>query len=520
MGESDRLLGADVVVDWIAGNAGFFPDKLATVDLASGRRRTYAEFDARVASVAGFLRSSGIAPGDRVAALAMNSTDLLEIMFACWRIGAIYLPLNFRLTSDELAFILTDAEPSLIFIDEQFAECGAVLQSRVAVDNWVAMDGLGGDTAFERALAAADPVADMIAQEPEDVCLIMYSSGTTGLPKGVTLAHGAMLFSVINTAPSFRTSHDMVGLTVMPLFHIGGTNAFSVPGCYLGATNIIARGFDPGATLAAIGDRALGVTHFFGVPAVFNAMKAHPAQPGTDFSRLELAASGAEAVPDALVRWWLDRGVVIQEVYGMTETCGGVCLLGVDDIPDRIGSAGKAFRHSPMKTIAEDGSDTGVGELGEICMRGPHITAGYWNRPEDNAACYVDGWFRSGDIGRIDADGYLFVEDRVKDMYISGGENVYPAEVENVLYEIEAIAEVAVIGVPDSRWGEAGCAVAALKPGASLTLADLRSHCEGKLARFKRPAHIALVDALPRTATGKVLKFELRKSVPAMLELF
>ena len=286
----------------------------------------------------------------------------------------------------------------------------------------------------------------------------------------------------------------------------------------MGATTIIQRSFDPTAVLELIDDPEQGITHFFAVPAMWNALKAHPKQPDTDFSRIRNAASGAETVPGPLVKWWQERGVTIQEVYGMTETTGGVCLLDESAIPEKIGSAGKAFRHAPVAILDDDGEEVPIGEIGEICMGGPQITPGYWNRDEANAASRHGSWFRSGDIGRIDEDGFIFVEDRVKDMYISGGENVYPAEVENILYEIDAIAEVAVIGVPDSKWGEAGCAVVAVKEGEELTLADIAKHCEGRLAKFKQPAHMTTIDALPRNATGKVLKFELRKSVPDQLE--
>ncbi len=506
------------VADWVGTSAASFGNKLAAIDLASGRRMTYAEWHKRVARVAGMLKARGIGKGDRVASLAMNSTDILDIMFACWRIGAIHLPLNFRLTPDELTFIVGDAEPRLAILDDVFAETGNAVCEKTHAE-WLGFDGLGGDTPFERAAAEAGPVYEQVPLTLDDICCIMYSSGTTGLPKGVTLSHENLFYAVVNAAPNFRSSYDMVALTSMPLFHIGGLAAFSTTTAYMGGTTIVQRAFEPGEALSVLGDPDYGVTHYFAVPAIWNALKAHPDLPGTDLSRIRTAASGAETVPHSLVKWWQERGVTIQEVYGMTETTGGVCLLDDSVIPEKIGSAGKAFRHAPVAILDEDGNEVPVGEQGEICMGGPQITPGYWNRPDANDSSFVNGMLRSGDIGRIDADGFIYVEDRTKDMYISGGENVYPAEVENVLYEIEAIAEVAVIGVPDSRWGETGCAVVALKPDAALTLADIAQHCEGRLAKFKHPAHIAPIDALPRNATGKVLKFELRQSIPATLDL-
>lgn len=507
------------VADWVATSAGAFGGKPATVDLASGRRRNFAQWHDRVAQVAGMLRAKGIEQGDRVGVLAMNSTDILDIMFACWRIGAIHLPLNFRLTADELTFIVGDAAPKLMILDDDFAETGNAVREKTDVAEWLAMDGVGGDTAFERAVAEAEPIAGQVDLTLDDLCCIMYSSGTTGLPKGVTLSHGNFFYAVVNAAPSFRSSFDMVSLTSMPLFHIGGLAAFSTTTAYFGATTIIQRAFDPTEALKIIDDPDHGVTHYFAVPAIWNALKAHPEQPNVDFSRIRTASSGAETVPGPLVQWWKDRGVTIQEVYGMTETTGGVCLLDESVIPERIGSAGKAFRHAPVAILDDDGNPVPTGEIGEICMGGPQITPGYWQREDANEASRFGPWFRSGDIGRIDEEGFIYVEDRVKDMYISGGENVYPAEVENILYEIDAISEVAVIGVPDSKWGETGCAVVAVKDGEALTLADIARHCEGRLAKFKQPAHMATIDALPRNATGKVLKFELRKAVPEQLEL-
>ncbi|MGD2131647.1 MAG: AMP-binding protein, partial [Maricaulaceae bacterium] len=403
-----------------------------------------------------------------------------------------------------------------------FTEVAAEIEKESPVGNWVLMDGSGEDTAFERIMTTAEPIYEMIDLSPDDLAMIMYSSGTTGRPKGVTLNHENMLFGgVFNGLSVMGMRSEAVGYSVLPLFHIGGTNGFSTSTLYSGGTTILDRSFDPGRALEVIGDKELGVTHFLGVPAMYNAMKAHPASATTDFSGLDIAMAGAEAVPEPMVRWWLEeRGLLVQEVYGMTETCGGTAFLVKADMPDKIGSSGKALRHTQFKIVdPETLEEVPVGAVGEIWMRGPNIMPGYWNRPEANAETLVDGWLRSGDVGRIDAEGFVYVEDRVKDMYISGGENVYPAEVESVLYGIDAIGEVAVIGVPDSQWGEVGCAVVALKDGAELTITDLCRHCEGKLAHYKQPVHMAVVEALPRNATGKVLKFQLRKSVPETLEL-
>ena len=507
-------------VDWTAYHAQVAPNTRALVDLASGRRFSYADMNDRVGRVAAHLISLGVKPGDRVGFLNMNSTDVMEMITGTWRIGAASLALNWRLTAPELEFIIKDAEPDVIFVDEGFAELAAELQKTTSVKHWIVTDGLGGPSAYETALANAQPLLKKTLDHPlEDMAILMYSSGTTGRPKGVIITHEMLFFAATNAASLSRIERNSVNLATMPLFHIGGINVFACPVLYAGGCSVVQRAFEPGETLDAFNDPDLAISHFIGVPAIYNALKMHPKNPETDFSRLKASLAGAEAVPDSLVNWWHERGVVIQEGYGMTETTASSCILPREDLPHMVGSCGKPLMHCEMKIAREDGSDADTGELGEIWMRGPVITPGYWNRPEANKESFVDGWFRSGDVGKRDENGFFYIEDRVKDMYISGGENVYPAEVENVLYELEAIAEVAVIGVEDSQWGEVGCAVVALADGQSLTMKDIATHVDGRLARFKQPVHMTIVEALPRNATGKVLKFELRKSVPAKLEL-
>ncbi|MFV2089366.1 MAG: long-chain fatty acid--CoA ligase [Pseudomonadales bacterium] len=496
-----------MIVDWIGHNAANVPENFATVELPSGRSQTYAQMHERVGRVAAWLVSLGVERGDRVGVLALNSIDTLDIIFATWRIGAVHLALNFRLTPGELDYIIGNAEPSVLIYDSSLP--ATVESLTVTVEHLVDLDGQGGECAYESAIVERKPILEMVALEPEDQCMLMYSSGTTGLPKGVIITHRMMLWAQFNLE---CTTH-MVSLAVMPLFHIGGLQVFTSPALFAGGTAVVMRTFDPGATLDAIDSEKLGITHFLGVPAIFNALRDHPKNAQTDFSRLELVIAGAEAVPEALVNWWFERGVVIQEGYGMTENVASCCVLGRDDVPARVGSAGKAFRHVQLKIMREDGTEAEPGESGEILCRGPVVTPGYWRRPETDAETFVDGWLRTGDIGSRDAEGFVYIEDRLKDMYISGGENVYPAEIENVLYKLEAIREVAVIGVPNERFGETGCAVVALKEGAALTTEEILEHCRGFLARFKQPNHVVFTDALPRNATGKVLKFELRQTI-------
>lgn len=502
---------AGKIFDWVGYGAYRYPNKTASIELPSGRRQSYAEMHERVGRAAAWLRSLGVERGDRVGVLALNSQDTLDLIFATWRIGAVHLALNFRLTAEELDYIIGNAEPKVLVYDAMLTATVEALT--VEIEHVLDTGGEGGESAFESALVGREPVREQVDLEPDDLCLLMYSSGTTGRPKGVMITHGMMVWANANAGASMRCSEDMVSLAVMPLFHIGGLQVFTCPALYNGGTAIVMRTFDPGATLDALADPALGVTHFLGVPAIFNALRDHPKNPGTDFSGLQVVLAGAEAVPVPLVKWWLERGVVIQEGYGMTENTASCCVLPKENVVTHVGSAGKPLRHTAMRVVREDGTDCDVGESGELWCKGPIVTPGYWRREDANADTFVDGWLRTGDIGSRDAEGFYYVEDRLKDMYISGGENVYPAEVESLLYEIETIAEVAVIGVPDERWGEVGCAVVAVKEGQLLEAQTVLAYGRDRLARFKQPAHVVFVDALPRNATGKVLKYQLRQTV-------
>jgi fatty-acyl-CoA synthase len=496
--------------DWIADHALRRPNAIATIDIHSGRRQNYAQMHERVARIAGYLTAIGVTKGDRVALLSMNAPEMLDIQFACWRVGACYTPLNFRLTAHELAFMVNDSGAKAFFFDTDLVDVIPALREKTDVAHWIGFDPMGGPSDLERNIAASAPRYDFCPQGEDDLCMIMYSSGTTGTPKGVIFHHRQMTYSCAAAVAGLTASDAMVGLVVMPLFHIGGLMAFAMIAANFGGTTVIVRNFDAGQMLGLFGDPALGVTHFLGVPAIFNALQAHADFPATDFSRMKATMCGAESVPESLLRAWYDRGITIREGFGMTETAAGCLALNDHDIPHKIGSAGKPNRFCDAYIARADGSEADAEELGEIWIRGKNVTPGYWNRPDANAASFVDGWFRSGDIGRRDADGYFYIEDRVKDMYISGGENVYPAEVENLLYEMAEIREVAVIGLPDPKWGEAGCAVVVPHEGAEITLEALRSHCGDRLARFKLPARLEIVGDLPRNATGKVLKFELR----------
>ena len=499
--------------DWIAHFGRRTPDKPAVVDLASERQFSYAQFDSRISRLAAHLRDrQKVQRGDRVAVLALNTTDTLEVQFACGRIGAVFLPLNIRLTVPELQYIVGDAAPVLMIHDSELAEVALTVAKRCNVHSALLL-GPGGS--YEAAIAAAKPLDQAEIVTLDDISTIMYTSGTTGQPKGAIITHGMTFWNCVNLGGPAYISPSTVLLTVLPLFHTGGLNCYTNPVLHAGGTVLIMRAFDPGAALQLISDPARGINQFFGVPSIYQFMAQHPSFAGADFSRLVIGGVGGAPIPMPLLKVWEARGVALQQGYGMTETSPAVLTLDKEDAARKAGSSGKPVLHTEVRIVRPDGLDAGVGELGELWVKGPNITPGYWNRPDANKSSFTDGWLHTGDAARIDEEGFYYIVDRWKDMYISGGENVYPAEVENVLHQLTAIAEAAVIGIPSEQWGETGMAIVALKQGHSLTEAEIHAHCEANLARFKRPREIKFVEALPRNATGKIHKPTLRKDFGA-----
>ena len=493
--------------DWIAHHAEVRGDRTAAIDLATQRRFTYAQFDDRIDRLATHLAGLGVKKGERVAVLAVNSTDILETQFACFRLGAIFTPLNIRLTVHELAFIVSDAAPRVLAHDGDFASMAEELKKQCGVPHLLAYGA-----AYEKTLAASDRLAQHTPCAMEDVCTIMYTSGTTGKPKGSQTTHLMNFINCINLGIGVFISQKTNHLCVLPLFHTGGLNCYVNPVFHAGGCNIVMRAFDPGETLRIIGDPAIGLTHFFGVPSIYQFMGAHPAFANTDFSRLQIAGVGGAPMPVPLLKIWEARGLTLVQGYGMTETSPAVLVLDAEDAARKAGSAGRPVLHGELKIVDDEGNPVKPGEMGELWVKGPNITPGYWNRPEANKTSFTDGWLHTGDAARQDADGFYYIVDRTKDMYISGGENVYPAEVEDTLYQIPQIAEAAVIGQPDGTWGETGLAIVVKKPGQELTEAQVIAHCRERLARFKCPSRVLFIDALPRNATGKVHKPTLRAS--------
>ena len=497
--------------DWAAGHAAIRPDAMAQVDIQNGRSYTYAQMDERSARLGRWLQDRGVGRGDRVAILAYNGPEFFELEFAAGKTGAVMVPLNWRLVQPELEYILGDCAPKVLIHDAGLATMCDALRSICNIPHGLTIDVENPANPYDAALASISPEPAIEALTHDDLAMIMYTSGTTGRPKGAMITHRMQLYNCINLGFSSRLSPDTVQLVVLPLFHTGGLNCYTNPVLHAGGQNIIMREFEPAAALDYLGDPALGITHFFGVPAHYQFMMQAPNFETADLSRLVMCGVGGASCPVPILEAWLDRGVPLVQGWGMTETSPAGLFLDIRDTRRKAGSAGKPVMHTEIRIVDDAGNEVPRGDTGELLIRGPNVTPGYWNRPEATEAAFVDGFLKTGDAARMDGEGFVYIVDRWKDMYISGGENVYPAEVESVIYRLPQIAEAAVIGVPDKRWGEVGMAIVVLKPGESLTERELISHCLANLARFKVPASVAWTDALPRNATGKVLKWELRK---------
>jgi len=480
-----------------------------------GTTLSYAEFAAAIRLLAAALRKTGVNRGDRVGFLGNNHPVFLQTLYAAAAIGAVFVPLNFRLTASELEFIINDAGVHTLIVDDERKAvidsvrgelcCRQYYAAESAAAGWVGLDAI---TAHLLPLAAADRV------EADDVALIMYTSGTTGRPKGAMLTHGNLFWNNVNARFGPENFAAEVSLTAAPLFHIGGLNVTTLIGFQTGGHVVLHRAFDPGKVLEDIARYHVGV--MFGAPAMFLFMAQHPAFASTDLDSVDILVCGGAPVPENLIRIYKDRGVKLCQGYGLTETAPFASFLGTRWIESKLGSAGQPPLYGDIRVVDLNNRPLDHGERGEVCVRAPNVMKGYWNRPEaTREAIDEQGWFHTGDVGYFDADGFLYLCDRVKDMVISGGENVYPAEVESVLYEHAAIAEVAVIGLPDEKWGEAVTAVVRLVPGAILTLEELREFAAERLARYKLPLRLHFVTEMPRNPAGKVLKFQLRELLRA-----
>lgn len=504
------------LADVVRPIGGAVRDKTALI--VENRAFTYAEIDRRTSVMANQLVQAGVKPGDRIAVLSKNNAGFVELIFAIAKAGAVLVPLNWRLSSTEIGYIVGDAAPSMLFIEHG-------LEGLVPADAIAGRTVIGfADTDFDLAGSASDKQPD-IAVDPDDVAMLIYTSGTTGHPKGAMITHRNFIRHCGLDAPEtpswWGISRDEICLVVLPLFHVGGLELLLRP-LFTGATVVLHRDFDIERILADIDRHKVTMTGL--VPTALQMMLAHPRSAEVDFTSLDKFLYGAAPIPVGLLKEGLDRmRCDFVGTYGMTESNGVMAMLAPADHhdrdADRLRSTGKPTFATEVRIVDDDGADLPAGEIGEILVRGSGVMKGYWNRPDATAeAIDADGWLRSGDAGYLDADGFLYIKDRVKDMICSGGENIYPAEVESAIYGHPAIAEVAVVGVPHDRWGECVHAVVVAKPGMVVDADDVLGWARARIASYKRPKTLEVVDMLPKNAAGKILRRAVRDRLKTLPE--
>lgn len=470
---------------------------------------TKGEFNTRVNRLAHALQAAGVRKGDRVAVLLANTHIYVEILQGLCKIGASMVPLNFRLAGPELEFILNDSEPVLLVYSPEFLPLVEEIRGKVpSVKRFICEleGGAASDPDYEAWTAGQSgdeptPDEEVTFDDPE---FIMYTSGTTGKPKGAVVTQGNIQWNCINSVPIYSFNQTDVQIVCAPMFHVGGLGVSAIPSLYVGSKMVIQRFFDPSGIFRLIEEEK--VTAMFGIPVMFLFMTQVPEFENADLSTIRLFLAGGSPCPRPLIETYQKRGVTFSQGYGMTETAPAITVLRAEDALRKLGSCGKPVFHLDVKVVDLEGMERPTGETGEVVVRGPNVIREYWRRPKESAETIVDGWLHTGDMGYFDDEGYLYLIDRKKDMYISGGENVYPAEVEDVIMGYGPVADVGVIGIPDEKWGEVGMAVVVAKPGEEVTGEGVIEFCKQKLGKFKVPKKVIFVDELPRTATGKILK--------------
>jgi fatty-acyl-CoA synthase len=500
-------------VNWygvLAHHAARTPEKAMTV--FEGEVLTYAQMDVRVRTLAGGWRARGVGPGDVVALLSYNCPQFLQSMFAANCLGAIAMPINWRLAAPEVRFILEHSAARALVCDEALLDVSN--QATTGVEGAIVRSCIAGEAApgwtTLAELEADGAMVHPVATEPDDVHRLMYTSGTTGRPKGVMLTHANLAWKNLAHIIEFGFTEADLGLACGPLYHVGALDLTTTSLIAAGATTIIHGAFDAAAVVDEL-ERSRVSTVWL-APAMVNAIMALPELDQRDLSSVRLIINGGEKMPIPLIEriqrtfpsaWFADA-------YGLTETVSGDTFLDRDSIVTKLGSVGRPCLYLDLDVWDQEGRSVPAGARGEIVLRGPKVFKGYWRDDEATERAFEGGWFHTGDIGVRDEDGYLFIVDRLKDMIVSGGENIAGSEVERVLYEHGAVLEAAVVGRPDERWGEVPVAFMVPRPDATAKAEQLLSHCGEQLARFKVPKDVTFLDALPRNPSGKVLKRELR----------
>ncbi|GCD79530.1 class I adenylate-forming enzyme family protein [Schleiferia thermophila] len=487
-----------MIADWADRWSLYLPDKVALQETDTGRKFTYEQLNRLARQTAGYLQKSGIGKGDRIGVLSAFCAEYIVLFLAAQKAGFILVPINYRLTPPEVSYIISNAGCSMVFCSAELKSLWKDVQADVKEsfieELFPLSEGYNPDLSVE--IAEDDPI------------FILYTSGTTGFPKGAIYTHKMLFWNSINTALRLKLHSDDSTLIVTPPFHTGGWNVLLTPLLHFGGTVYLMKKFDPESSLKILLQE--GITLFMLVPTMVRMLSETDGFQSAEFSKLKYFIVGGEPLPVTLIQLWAEKGVPIRQGYGLTECGPNVTSLPEEDAIRKRGSIGFLNFYVDHQLVDEQGQViTGEG-TGELWLKGPIVTPGYWQNPEATQNSLFNGWFKTGDVIYRDSEGYLYVVDRIKNMFISGGENVYPAEVEKYIQKHEAVSEVAVIGVPDERWGESGKAFISLKPGHHLTYDELRMFCQKGLAKYKIPKHLVLLDTLPKSDTGKIDRKKLR----------
>jgi len=487
---------------WLTKRSILSPKKEAVV--YGETRLTFYELNKRVNQLSNALIELGYKKGDRISILSFNCIEYIEVIMAAAKIGLILVPLNWRLTSSELVFNITDSGAKTLFYHPELAALAEDTLKKIKNMDKIC---LGDDVnSYENLLHNSSEDEPIINNAPNlnSPHIIMYTSGTTGKPKGAVLTQGASFWNAVNLILACDFTSKDRNLAILPMFHIGGIGLFTLPMLYIGGTVIIQKTFEPYQTLKLLKEEKISL--FFGVPAIFAQLINHPQFNKDCFSSVRILMSGGAPLPLSLINQYYKAGLILQQGFGMSEAAPSIATLSKELAIKKAGSVGQPVFHLNVRIVDNNMEDVPINEVGEMVIKGPNVMIEYWNRPKATEEAFRKGWFHTGDLARMDEDGALYIVDRKKDMFISGGENVYPAEIENILYEIPQIAETAVVGIKDEKWGEVGLAVIVLKQGKKLSSENIKEYLKHKLARFKIPKQIIFIDKLPRNAAGKVLK--------------
>ena len=493
--------------DFLTRRSRITPDREGLV--CEGVRRNYQDLNDRANRLANAMTTLGIGHGDRIGILAFNEPEYYDMYFGLGKIGATLVPVNYRLAGPEIQYILSDSESKVLVFGPEYAEVVDSIRSDIPTKVFIAISENPPDWAksYETLISEASDGEPQIVGGDDDTLTILYTSGTTGRPKGAELTHTYYYWNSVNLMCTLGLDIGNTSLIALPLFHIG---ALAGPPwvVHSGGKVVLLRTLDPQRFLELIEEEK--ISGFGSVPQLLDFLKLVPDFEKYDWSSVKTVLVYAAPVPVTLIREYEASGIEVRQLYGLTE-CNTGTVLDSENAIEKVGSCGRPFFHTEVRVVDENRQDLPPGERGEVLLRAPNMMKGYLNRPDETAAAIKDGWLHTGDIAKMDADGFLYILDRKKDMIISGGENIYPAEIEDALLNHPKVADVGVIGYPHKKWGEAVKAIVVVQEGQTLTEDELIEWCEGKIGRFKIPKSVVITDAIPRTPTGKILKTELRK---------